>query len=44
MCFLVHRGSIDDLLLKISSGVVCQTRELHLSRNTSSLLLHSFDM
>ena len=32
-------GSTDDLLLlKISSGVVRQTRDLHLSRNTLYLL------
>ena len=47
VCCLVHRGSTDDLLLlQISSGVVWQTRDLHLSRNTLyllslSLLLHS---
>ena len=35
---LFHRGSTDDLLLQISSGVVCQTRDLHLSRNTLYLL------
>ena len=36
---MVHRGSTDDLrLLKISSGVVWQTRDLHLTRNTLYLL------
>ena len=36
---LVHRGSTDDLLLlQISSGVVWQTRDLHLSCNTLYLL------
>ena len=35
ICCLVHRSSSDDLLLlQISSGVVWQTRDLHLSRNT----------
>ena len=38
VCCLVHRGSTDDLLLQISSGVVWQTRDLHLSRNTLYLL------
>ena len=34
-----YRGSADDLLLlQISSGVVWQTRDLHLSRNTLYLL------
>ena len=38
-CCLVHRGSTDDLLLlKISSGVVWQNRDIHLSRNTLYLL------
>ena len=38
-CCLVHRGSTDDLLLlQISSCVVWQTRDLHLSRNTLYLL------
>ena len=36
---LVHRGSTDDLhLLQISSCVVWQTRDLHLSRNTLYLV------
>ena len=35
---LVHRGSFDDLLLQISCGVVWQTRDLKLSRNTLYLL------
>ena len=36
-----HRGSTDDLLLlQISSGVVWQTRDLHLSCKTSYLLSH----
>ena len=40
-CCLVHRGSTDALLLlQISSGVVWQTRDLHLSRNTFYLLSH----
>ena len=39
VCCLVNRGSTDDLLLlQISSGVVWQTRDLHLSRNTLYLL------
>ena len=39
VCCLVHRGSTDDLLLlQISSGVVWQNRDLHLSRNTLYLL------
>ena len=39
VCCLVHRGSTDDLLLlKISSGVVWQTRDLDLSHNTLYLL------
>ena len=39
VCFLGHRGSTDDLfLLQISSGVVCQSRDLQLSRNTLYLL------
>ena len=39
VCCLVHRGSTDDLLLfQISSGVVRQTRETQLSRNTLYLL------
>ena len=34
-----HRGSTDDLLLlQISSGVVWQTRDLHMSPNTLYLL------
>ena len=34
VCCLVHRDSTDDLLLfQISSGVVWQTRDLHLSHN-----------
>ena len=38
---LVHRGSTDDLLLlQISSGVIWQTRDLHLSCNMLSLLIH----
>ena len=36
---LVHRGLTDELLLlQIFSGVVGQTRDLHLSRNTLYLL------
>ena len=35
---LVHRGSTVDLLLRISSGVVWQTRDLHLSNNMLVLL------
>ena len=36
---IVHRGSTDDLLLlQISSGVVWQSRDLQLSRNTLYLL------
>ena len=47
VCCLVHRGSTDDfhrgstddfLLLQLFSGVVWQTRDLHLSRNTLYLL------
>ena len=39
VCCLVHRGSTDDfLLIQISSGVVWQTRDLHLSRNKLYLL------
>ena len=39
ICCLVHRGSTDDLLLlQISSCVVWQTRDLHLSRTTLYLL------
>ena len=39
VCRLVHRGSTDDLLLlQISSGVVLQTRDLHLSYNMLYLL------
>ena len=39
VCCLIHRGSTDDLLLfQISSGVVWQTRDLHLSRKTLYLL------
>ena len=39
VCCLVHRGSTDDLLLlQISSCVVWQTREIHLSRNMLYLL------
>ena len=39
VCCLVHRGSTDDLiLLQISSGVVRQSRDLQLSRNTLYLL------
>ena len=39
VCCLVHRGSTDDLLLlQISSCVVWQTRDLHLSRNMLKLL------
>ena len=35
MCYLVHRGSTDHLLLlQISSGVVWQTRDLHMSHST----------
>ena len=35
----MYRGSINDLLLlKIFSGVVWQTRDLHLSHNTLYLL------
>ena len=37
VCCLVHRGSTDDML-QISSGVVWQTRDLHLSHNTLYLL------
>ena len=41
VCCLVHRGSTDDLpLLKISSGVVSQSRDLQLSRNTLYLFRH----
>ena len=47
--FKVHRGSM--FLLQISSGVVWQTKDLHLSHNTlyrsvesSSLLLHSIKL
>ena len=35
---LVHKGSTDDLLLQISSGVVLQSRDLRLSCNTLYLL------
>ena len=39
VCCLVHRGPTDYLLLlQISSGVVWQTRCLHLSRNMLYLL------
>ena len=39
VCCLAHWGSTDDLLLlQISSGVVWQTRDLHLSCNTLYLL------
>ena len=39
VCCLVHWGSTDDLiLLQISSGVVWQSRDLYLSRNTLYLL------
>ena len=39
VCCLVNRGSTDYLcLLQISSGVVWQNRDLHLSRNTFYLL------
>ena len=39
--FLIHQGSTGDLpLLQISSGVVWQSRDLHLSRNTLYLLGH----
>ena len=39
VCCSVHRGSTDDLLLlQVSSGVVRQTRDLHLSYNTLYLL------
>ena len=39
VCCLVQRGSLNDLLLLlISSGVVWQTRDLHLSHNTLNLL------
>ena len=39
VCCLVQRGSTDDLiLLQISSSVVSQTRDLHLSHNTLYLL------
>ena len=38
-CCLGHRGSTDDLLLPISSGVVWQFRDLHLSRNTLYMYL-----
>ena len=39
VCCLVQRGSTDDLLLlQISSGVVLQTRDLHMSCNTLYLL------
>ena len=39
VCCLVHRSSTYDLLLlQKSSGVVWQTRDLHLSRNTLYLL------
>ena len=42
VCCLVHRCSIDDLLLlQISNGVVWQTRDLHLSRNTLYLFASS---
>ena len=33
VCCLVQRGSTDDLLLQIFSGVIWQNRELQLSRN-----------
>ena len=39
VCCLVQRGSTDELLLlQIYIGVVWQTRDLHLSCNTSYLL------
>ena len=39
VCCLVHRGSTDDLLLlQISSGVVWQTMDLHLTRKKLYLL------
>ena len=39
VCSLVHRGSTDDLLLlQISSCVIWQTRDLHLSHSTLYLL------
>ena len=39
MSFFEWHGSTDDLLLlQISSGVVWQTRDLHMSRNTLYLL------
>ena len=39
VCCLVHRDSTNDLpYLQISSGVVWQTRDLHLSHNTLNLL------
>ena len=38
VCCLVHRGSTDDL--QISCGVVWQSRDLQLSRNTLYLLSH----
>ena len=39
VCCLVHRGSTDDLLLlQNSSGVVWQSSELQLSRNSLYLL------
>ena len=40
VCCLVNRGSTYDILLQISSGVVWQNRDLHLSRNTLYLLSH----
>ena len=39
VCCLVRRSSTDDLhLLQNPSGVVCQTKDLHLSRKTPYLL------
>ena len=41
VCCLIHRGSTDDLLLlQISSGVIRQSRDFQLSRNTLCLLGH----
>ena len=37
---LVHRGSTDDLLLQISSGIAWQSRDFQMSSNTLYLLGH----
>ena len=43
VCYLVHRRSTDTLLLQIPSGVVWQTRDLHLShKRLNQLSPHSF--